>query len=99
MLRSSGLGGAGSSAPWISCAARVRRRQLKNLLNHHQLSLWSSGSAQMFKYREAIFVRPVVQDFGNEEDRDILLQCRLRRKEVVRLGTQILVVPTQKWWR
>jgi hypothetical protein len=48
----------------------------------------------MFQYGEAVLVGPVVQYCGEEEDRDVLLPCRLGRKEVVALGTQMSVVPT-----
>ena len=48
----------------------------------------------MFQYCEAVLVGPVVYYFGEEEDGDVLLPCRLGRKEVLALGTQMSVVPT-----
>jgi hypothetical protein len=45
----------------------------------------------MFQYGEAIVVGPVMQYFGNEEDGDVLLPCRLWCEEVVALGTQASV--------
>jgi hypothetical protein len=40
----------------------------------------------MFQYGEATLVRPVVQYFCDEEDRDVLLPCRLWCEKVVDLG-------------
>ena len=37
----------------------------------------------MFEYGEAVLVRPVVRYFGEDEDGDVLLLCRLWFKEVV----------------
>jgi hypothetical protein len=54
MLQSSGLGRVGTSAPGISRVAGSSQtvpKSAKNLLNHDKLrllSLWSSGSAQLF---------------------------------------------------
>jgi hypothetical protein len=64
----------------------------KDLLNYEKLSLWSSDSAQIFQYGEAVLVGPVVQYFGDDEDRDVLLPCWLWRKEVVALRTQMSVL-------
>ena len=47
----------------------------------------------MFQYGEAILVRPVVQYFGNKEDGDVLLPCRLWCEKVVALQTQKSAVP------
>ncbi len=71
----------------------------KNLLNHDKLSLWSSGSAQMFQYGEAVLVGPVMNYSRDEEGGDILLQCRLGREEVLALATQMSAVPTQEGWK
>jgi hypothetical protein len=50
----------------------------------------------MFQYGEAVLIGPVVRYFGDDEDGDVLLPCRLGRKEVMALGTQMSVVPTRE---
>jgi hypothetical protein len=37
----------------------------------------------MFEYGEAVLIRPVVHYFGEDEDGDVLLPCRLWCKEVM----------------
>src|ERR1700730_5480637 len=53
------------------------------LVNNDELGLRSSRNAQMFRYNETILVCPVVENFANEEDGDVLLLRRLRVKEAL----------------
>jgi hypothetical protein len=59
------------------------------LVDDNELSIRASSNAQMFQDGEAIFVRPVVKHSGQEEDRDVLLLCRLWVKEAVAFADQM----------
>ena len=48
----------------------------------------------MFEYGKAVLVRPVVHYFGEYEDEDVLLPCRLWCKKVV----TFLFLRTPKMW-
>ena len=48
----------------------------------------------MFQFGQAALVGPVVNYFGEEENRGVHLPRRLGRKEVLALATQMLVVST-----
>jgi len=63
------------------------------VINHNELSLKTSCHAQMFQYREAILVGPVVKYFAQEEDGDILLLNRLWVKEVMGFGFRVRLQP------
>jgi len=43
------------------------------LVDDDELGFGPSGSAQMFQNRDAIFIGPIVEDFGDKEDGDVLL--------------------------
>ena len=58
------------------------------LLDNDDLRLRSSSSAQMFQYRDAVLVSPVVDYHAEEVDRDFFLLGTLRFKEVLGLGAQ-----------
>ena len=70
------------------CSRFVADRR-HHLLDDDQLGLWPRGCAQMFKYGEAIFFRPVVDHLAKEEDRHalrviiIVIPRRLRLKEIL----------------
>jgi len=63
------------------------------LINHNQLSLRTSCNAQMFQYREAILIGPVVEYFAQEEDGDLLLLNGLWVKEVMGFGFRVRLQP------
>ena len=65
------------------------------LINHNQLSLGISSNAQMFQYREAILIGPVMEYFAQEEDGDILLLNRLWVKEAMGFGLRVRLQPLE----
>ena len=58
------------------------------LLDNDDLRLGSSGSTQMFQYRDAILVSPVVDYHAEKIDRNFFLLGTLRFEEVLGLGAQ-----------
>jgi hypothetical protein len=55
------------------------------LLDNDELCLRSGGRAQMFQYRETIFISPVVQYHPQEVHRNFFLLGSLRFKEILNL--------------